>query len=257
MRLSGNDLFDRLMGGYSRPVVELRTEYHRQLGEIDAAVMGMFTVVEEDIGATAAAFLHGDDMAAATVEGHDEVIEDLYAKIEDLVHVQLVRQAPVAGELRFLLTVFRILPELTRTHALAADVSRRGATGLAEELPPRVVGLIGQHLDAAAKMWHQVTQVYLMGSSEIADNTEDDDDALDELHASLSAELAAADLRSPVLLEMGLIARLLERLGDYAVEVARQIEALERPGHTPSQPAPAERTETDEAFRPEPTLPAV
>src|SRR5208283_1520354 len=120
MRLSGDDLFDRLMGGYSRPVVELRTEYHRQLGEIDAAVMRMFTMVEEDIGATAAAFLHGDEMAAATVEGHDEVIEDLYAKIEDLVHAQLVRQAPVAGELRFLLTVFRILPELTRTHAPAA-----------------------------------------------------------------------------------------------------------------------------------------
>ena len=221
-------------------MVELRTEYHRQLGEIDAAVMRMFTVVEEDIGATAAAFLHGDDMAAAAVEGHDEVIEDLYAKIEELVHVQLVRQAPVAGELRFLLTVFRILPELTRTHALAADVSRRGATGLAEELPPRAVGLIGQHLDAAAKMWQQVTQVYLVGSSEIADDIEDDDDALDELHACLSAELAAADLRSPVLLEMGLIARLLERLGDHAVEVARQIEALERPGRTPNQPAPAE-----------------
>src|SRR5208283_607004 len=74
MRLSGDDLFDRLMGGYSRSVVELRTEYHRQLGEIDAAVMRMFTVVEEDIGATAAAFLHCDDMAAATVEGHDEVM---------------------------------------------------------------------------------------------------------------------------------------------------------------------------------------
>src|SRR6201997_1957330 len=99
MRLSGDDPFDRLMGGYSRPVVELRTEYHRQLGEIDAAVMRMFTVGEEDIGATAAAFLHGDDMAAATVAGHDEVIEGLYAKIEDLVHAQLVRQAPVAGEL--------------------------------------------------------------------------------------------------------------------------------------------------------------
>ena len=135
--------------------------------------------------------------------------------------------------------MFRILPELTRTHALAADVSRRGATGLAEELP-RVVGLIGQHLDAAAKMWHQVTQVYPVGSSEIADDTEDDDDALDELHASLSAELDAADLRSPVLLEMGLIARLLERLGDHAVEVARQIEALERPGRRSSQPVPAE-----------------
>ncbi len=219
---------------------ELRSEYHRQLGEIDALVMRMLTLVEHDIAATAAAFLHDDDMAAATVEGHDEEIEDLYAQIEDLVHVQLVRQAPVAGELRFLLAVFRILPELTRTHALAADISRRGSTRLADELPQRVTGLIAQHLDAAAKMWHQVTQVYLMGSDDIADDTEADDDQLDELRASLSAELAAADLRSPVLLEMGLIARLLERLGDHAVEVARHIETLERPGHTPAQTTPAD-----------------
>jgi phosphate transport system protein len=221
-------------------MVELRTEYHRQLDEIDAAVMRMFTVVEEDIASTAAAFLHGDDMAADAVEAHDEVVEDLYAKVEDLVRTQLVRQAPVAGELRFLLTVFRILPELTRTHTLAADISRRGTTGLADELPPRVAGLIGAHLDAAAKMWHQVTQVYLVGSSDIADDTEADDDQLDELHASLSAELAAADLRAPVLLEMGLIARLLERLGDHAVEVARQIETLERPGQPLRQATPAD-----------------
>lgn len=202
--------------------------------------MRMFTVVEDDIAATAAAFLHDDDKAAATVDGHDEEIEDVYAEIEDLVRVQLLRQAPVAGELRFLLAVFRILPELTRTHALAADISRRGSTRLADELPQRVVGLIGQHLDAAARMWHQVTQVYLAGSNDIADDTEADDDQLDELQASLSAELAAADLRSPVLLEMGLIARLLERLGDHAVEVARHIETLERPGRAPGQTTPAD-----------------
>lgn len=202
--------------------------------------MRMFTVVEDDIAATAAAFLHDDDKAAATVGGHDEEIVDLYAEIEDLVRVQLLRQAPVAGELTFLLAVFRILPELTRTHALAADISRRGSTRLADELPRRVVGLIGQHLDAAARMWHQVTQVYLAGSNDIADDTEADDDQLDELQASLSAELAAADLRTPVLLEMGLIARLLERLGDHAVEVARHIETLERPGRTPGQTTPAD-----------------
>jgi phosphate uptake regulator len=79
-----------------------------------------------------------------------------------------------------------------------------------------------------------------VGPNDIADDTEADDDQLDELHASLSAELASADLRSPVLLEMGLIARLLERLGDHAVEVACHIETVERPGYTPSQAAPVE-----------------
>jgi phosphate transport system protein len=66
----------------------------------------------------------------------------------------------------------------------------------------------------------------MSGSAEIADDTEEDDDEIDELHASLTAELASADLRRPVLLEMGLVARTLERLGDHAVEIARQIESL-------------------------------
>jgi len=78
-------------------------------------------------------------------------------------------------------------------------------------------------------MWRQVGEVYLSGSADITDDTEADDDQLDELHASLTAELASADLRTPVLLEMGLTAHLLERLGDSAVEVAHQIESLSPP----------------------------
>ena len=66
------------------------------------------------------------------------------------------------------------------------------STGLAAELPDRVRRLISE--------------------IDIADDTEAVDDQPDELHASLSGELASADLRRPVLLEMGLVARLLERI---------------------------------------------
>ncbi|MBV8290379.1 MAG: phosphate uptake regulator PhoU, partial [Mycobacterium sp.] len=111
----------------------------------------------------------------------------------------------------------------------AAQLARRGVTNLATELPSRVCRLISEIIDAAAGMWREVGEVYLSGSADIADDTEAVDDQLDELHASLSAELASADLRKPVLLEMGLVARLLERLGDSAVEVARQIELLSPP----------------------------
>jgi phosphate transport system protein len=210
-------------------VTELRVMYHQRLHDIDVTVRQMISLVEQDIPNAGAAFLQADEKAADAVEDSDRVIEECYEQVEQLVMTQFVRQAPVAGELRFLLTVFRILPELVSAHEQAAQLARRGRTGLAGELPDRVRCLIGELVDAAAQMWRQVDAVYLSGSTEIADDTEADDDELDEFHASLSAELASADLRGPVLLEMGLIARLLERLGDHAVEIARQIEALSPP----------------------------
>jgi phosphate transport system protein len=207
-------------------VAELRVDYHQRLNDIDVAVQQMIVLVEQDILNASAAFLDADEKAADAVEANESVVEDSYEQVEQLVMNQFVRQAPVAGELRFLLTVFRILPELLGAHERVAQLARRGVTGLAAELPDRVRRLISEQIDAAAQMWRQVGAVYLSGSAEIADDTEEDDDELDELHASLTAELASADLRTPVLLEMGLIARLLERLGDHAVEIARQIESL-------------------------------
>ena len=211
-------------------------EYRQRLRDIDAAVQQMISVIEQDILSAGRAFLDADEKAADTVEANAELVEDSYEQVEQLVVTQFARQAPVAGELRFLLTVFRMLPELTGAHKQAAQVAYRGVTGLAAELPDRVRTLISQLVDAAAEMWRHVGAVYLSGSAEIADDTEAEDDEVDTLYASLIAELASADLRTPVLLEMGLIARLLERLADHAVEIARCIEALSPPRIDASAP---------------------
>jgi phosphate transport system protein len=210
-------------------VTELRVEYHRRLNDIDAAVQEMLSLVEQDIRNASTAFLEADQKSADVVEANERVVEDTHERVEKLVMDQFVRQAPVAGDLRFLLAVFRLLPELTGAHDRTAQLARRGVTGLAAELPGRVRLLISELLDAAADMWRRVAEVYLTGSTEIADDTEAEDDQLDQLYASLTAELASAELRRPVLLEMGLIARFIERLGDHAVEIARQIESLSPP----------------------------
>ncbi|HME48496.1 phosphate signaling complex PhoU family protein [Mycobacterium sp.] len=212
-------------------MTELRVEYHQRLNDIDAAVQRILSLVEQDILNAGTALLDADEKAADAVEANERIVEESYGRVEQLVVNQFARQAPVASELRFLLAVFRILPELAASHDRAAQLAPRGVTGLAAELPDRVRLLIKELVDAAAEMWRQVSAVYLSGSAQIADDTEEDDDELDELHASLSAELASTGLRTPVLLEMGVVAALLERLGDSAVEIARQIESLSPTRH--------------------------
>ena len=50
-----------------------------------------------------------------------------------------------------------------------------------------------------------------------------------ELHASLTAELAAGGMRLPVTMEMTLVARCYERLGAHAVNIARRVGHLAGP----------------------------
>jgi phosphate transport system protein len=57
------------------------------------------------------------------------------------------------------------------------------------------------------------------------------DDELDDLHVDLSAELAQASMSNAVAIEMGLVARFYERLGDHAVNVTRRVRDL---GHPPA-----------------------
>jgi len=212
---------------------ELRSAYHRQLEEIDGALSRMVVLVEETISAAKAALLSADDSAADAVMLRRDEIEGLHRRVESLVFTQLVRQQPVAGELRFLIAVLRIVPELELTAALAGDIARRGTMHIASELPSRIRGLVNQLFEHALDMWGQASTAYRDRAPDVLDRLEAEDEEIDELHASLSAELASGVLRPPVLVEMALVARFLERLGDHAVEVGRWVESF---SSTPPSP---------------------
>jgi phosphate transport system protein len=208
------------------PEEELRFEFHRQLERIDRQVIGLFALVGECI-AGATDFLLSDDRGAAkALVDRDPMIDRTYQDIEELVRRQLVLQAPVARDLRYLLTTFRIVPELERSADLAAHVAQRAARGLAPELTPRMRGLIGEMGRVAVEMWQRTTDAYADRDPTAHDWLNEKDDELDDLHVSLTAEICSGKLTVPVAIEMALIARFYERLGDHAVNVAFHVRAL-------------------------------
>ncbi len=207
-------------------VDELRTEYHQKLSELDAALTRIITLVGESVAAANAALLALDDDAADAVATNAVEIEDVHRAVESLVLNLLVRQAPVAGELRFLVAALRIVPEVEMTSALAGDVARRGQMHIGEELPPRIRGLVAQLFSRGQAMWREVADAFADRVPEIAARLDREDEDVDELHASLMAELASGQVRAPILVEMALVARFLERIADHAVEVGRWIETF-------------------------------
>jgi phosphate transport system protein len=204
-------------------VAESRQEFERELEGIEAKVIELFAMVAEDLPRATQALLSGsNEMLAALIE-REQGINALYLEIEELVNRQILLQAPVASDLRFLLSVLRIVPELERSHDLVVQVASRANHILGEDLSPRTRGIVERMGNLASEMWRQAVDSWYQRDRSAATALETRDDEMDELHASLIGELASGRMTLPVTMEMTLVARFYERLGDHAVNIARRV----------------------------------
>ena len=204
----------------------MRQAFHRDLEKIDQQVVGLFALVGEGLAGATEALLAGDREAAKALVARDDLIDQTYRDIEELVQRQLTLQSPMASDLRFLLTVLRIVPELERSGDLAEHIAQRAMRGLTPELTPRLRGLIAEMGAVGVDMWRAAADAYAERDGGAYDRLNEDDDELDDLHVSLTAEISSGSLTIPVAIEVALIARFYERLGDHAVNVAGQVRYL-------------------------------
>jgi phosphate transport system protein len=201
---------------------ELRTQFHTTLGELHDRIRELVELVHHDVGASMEALMSGDMRSSHVLGTSDALVERLYESIEQTIHTQIALQAPVARDLRMLLAMLRVVPDLERSHHLCELIARRGVTGLGQELSPRARELAARMGELDELMWRRLGEAVVTWS-DIVDELEDRDDELDELHVSLIAEIASGAVAVPVALDMVLVGRFLERLGDHAVNVARRI----------------------------------
>jgi phosphate transport system protein len=204
-------------------VVEPRQEFEHELEAIEAKVIELFAMVAEDLPAATQALLSGDSSVLQTLAEREQLIDALYPEIEELVNREILLQAPVASDLRFLLSVLRIVPELERSHDLVMQIASRSNHILGEDLSPRCRGLAERMGKLAADMWRQAVDSWYQRDRTAAMTLDGRDEEMDELHASLLAELGSGRMAVPVTMEMTLVARFYERLGDHAVNIARRV----------------------------------
>jgi phosphate transport system protein len=204
-------------------VAEHRQEFQRDLEAIEAKVIELFAMVAEDLPGATQALLSGDNEVVRVLTERQQTIDALYPEIEELVNRQILLQAPVASDLRFLLSVLRIAPELERSHKLVVLIASRADHILSEDLTSRSRGLVERMGTLASDMWRQAADSWYQRDRSAALALRERDDEMDELHSSLIGELASGRMTVPVTMEMTLVARFYERLGDHAVNVARRV----------------------------------
>jgi phosphate transport system protein len=193
-----------------------------EIALIDKRVIQLFALVGEAIAGSTAVLLTGDRVAARALVQRDADIDARYRELDRAV-LGLLAEGRSGEEMAHLVAVLRILPELERSGDLAEHVARRATRGISTEMTARARGLVERMGDVACAMWRMAADSYGDRRRDVADELDALDDELDELHVSLTAELVGGTMTIPVVIELVLIARFYERLGDHAVNIARRV----------------------------------
>jgi phosphate transport system protein len=217
-------------------MAEHRQDFERELEAIEARIIELFAIVAEDLPEATKALMTGNNEIMQRLTDRDKAISALYPETEELANRAILLQAPVADDLRFLLSVLRVLTEFELSHDLVMQIAARANHFLGEDLTPRTKGIVERMGSVASDMWRQASDCWYQRDRSAALALAERDDEMDQLYSSLIGELASGQMALPVTMEMTLVARFYERLGDHAVTIARRVVYLA--GSPPEGSAP-------------------
>jgi phosphate transport system protein len=213
----------------------MRDDYHADLESISDNLVEMGHLVGSAMSRATTALLDADLQIAETVIAQDEAVDQLYRDLEAKAFELLVRQQPVATDLRQVVTSLRMVADLERMGDLAlhvAKVARRRYPSSA--VPPELRSIILQMGHAAEEIVTKASSVVASRDIEVAAELEKDDDVMDTLHRQLFTTMLKPgwDGGIEVAIDIALVGRYYERFADHAVSVARRVVYLvtgERP----------------------------
>ncbi len=193
---------------------------------VQELVLNLFARVREALSRATWALLNGDlELAQSVVDG-DQEIDDLTSDVEELIWSQIDAEDLDQQELRHLVGILLILPELERSADLAEHIAQRAFTNTGSEMTPVTRGIVQRMSEVAAEMWQMVGSAYVNDDASALQLAEEDEE-LDILHDRLTDEIAKGDMSTTVSAQVTLIARFYERIGDHAVNLSRRIAAME------------------------------
>jgi predicted phosphate transport protein (TIGR00153 family) len=203
-----------------------RDDFQRR---IDDAVLVLFALVGEAVGWATAALLDQDIDRAQQVIADDRGIDERCQELAGLVKERLATGVLAAEELENLIAVLQIVPELERSADLAEHIAQRALKSLGGSITPRSRGLIQSMCDVTVRMWRVAGTAYRQRSRDASFQLVEADNELDGLAVSLASEGTSPGADPGVAVELALIARFYERLGDHAVNLARRVDAMAAP----------------------------
>lgn len=210
-------------------MTETRSTFHHQLDEVQRDLIRAAARVTETIMRGTQCLLDLDlDEARAIIEGDDE-IDALTLDIEDRCFTLLARQQPMAGDMRAVVTAIRLTQEIERSGDLMVNVAKAARRLYGSEVPPALRSLLQAMAAEAVRLFKIAMDAYADGDATLAAALDDMDDRLDQIHkdyiqAILELHADVQDVQ--VAVQMALVGRYYERIGDHAVNIGERVQYM-------------------------------
>lgn len=204
----------------------MREDYKLQLESINADLVVMTELVGKAISKATDSLLNDDLKLAEEVITSDEIINSLNSSIEERSLQMVALQAPVATDLRILMSAIRMGSSLERMGDLASHISKQVRLRYPNpSIPEELRGTFARMGEAATKIVAETGRVIKTRDTDLADKIKTYDDELDNLHRELFSVVLDDNWAHSVeaAIDVTLLSRFYERFGDHAVTVARRV----------------------------------
>ncbi|HTL02761.1 MAG TPA: phosphate signaling complex protein PhoU [Vicinamibacterales bacterium] len=203
-----------------------RHHFQEQLSGLKERLLAMGGLVEERVRLALQGLVERDGALIDAVLNGDMPVNELHIVIDDLCLKLIALHSPMAADLRGIMAAIKINSDLERVGDMAVNI---GEAARRYAIHPPVKRLIDiPRMGATAQsMLRDALDSYVRGDIKLAQKVLDDDDELDTLKTQVFRELLNHMLQDPSTIEPALdlilISRHLERIGDHATNIAEDV----------------------------------
>ena len=202
----------------------MRKHFDEQIARLGEEMIAMGAMVERTIEDACEALRLGDVVRARRIMEGDREVDRKEREIEALCLHLFLQQQPVARDLRQISSALKMITDMERIGDQAADISEIVTVmDLTQPRPEHFTAMA----HAAVDMVHRAIDAYVRQDVELARQVMDSDDVVDELFDRVKGDLAALlredAAHSGSALDMLMIAKYFERIGDHAVNIAEWV----------------------------------
>ena len=204
----------------------MRSKFDQQLALLNEELTQMGETCAKAIGLAAQALENQDAATAAPVAELEEQTNEQERSIEALCLKLLLQQQPVARDLRQISAALKMITDMERIGDQAADIAEISPFFLSHNTFDGT--LVCRMAQQASSMVTQSVDAFVRRDVDLARSIAKQDDLVDEDFSNVKQALISAIAREPgqgeVALDLLMIAKYFERIGDHAVNLSEWVE---------------------------------
>lgn len=201
----------------------MRSRFDAQLDLLNTELIKLGALCENAIAGAAKSFIDSDLALVEQVSALEKQIDEKEREIEALCLKLLLQQQPVARDLRLISAALKMITDMERIGDQACDIAE--ITTYLSRIDERERALVADMARATIKMVTESIDAFVRRDLSLAEAVIAHDDVVDELFTRVRRTLVQSIAQNAeAALDLLMIAKYLERIGDHAVNIAEWVE---------------------------------